>query len=86
MPSLPRFTVFQYIEFFYDRKRRHGYSGNISPEEFEQLLWRNYCLCLVRNPKFTNTRFNEQAIPLKLTVIVLRGTSAYGQLHAIGPR
>ena len=30
-----RATVFEYIECFYNRKRRHGYLGNISPEEFE---------------------------------------------------
>ena len=31
-----RATVFEYIECFYNRKRRHGYLGNISPEEFEK--------------------------------------------------
>lgn len=30
-----RSTVFEYIECFYNRKRRHSYLGNISPEEFE---------------------------------------------------
>jgi len=28
--------VFEYIEVFYNRKRRHGFLGNISPAEFEQ--------------------------------------------------
>ncbi len=28
--------VFDYIERFYNRKRRHGYVGNISPVEFEK--------------------------------------------------
>ncbi len=28
--------VFEYIECFYNRKRRHGYLGNISPAEFEK--------------------------------------------------
>ena len=27
--------VFEYIEVFYNRKRRHGFLGNISPTEFE---------------------------------------------------
>ena len=27
--------VFDYIERFYDRQRRHSYVGNISPVEFE---------------------------------------------------
>ena len=27
--------LFEYIEVFYNRKRRHGYLGNISPVEFE---------------------------------------------------
>ncbi len=31
-----RAAVFEYIECFYNRKRRHGYLGNISPEEFEK--------------------------------------------------
>jgi transposase InsO family protein len=31
-----RADVFDYIEVFYNRKRRHGYLGNISPVEFEQ--------------------------------------------------
>jgi len=31
-----RADVFEYIEVFYNRKRRHGYLGNISPAEFEQ--------------------------------------------------
>jgi putative transposase len=30
--------VFDYIELFYNPKRRHGYNGNLSPIEFE----RNY--------------------------------------------
>ena len=28
--------VFDYIERFYNRKRRHGYLGNISPAAFEK--------------------------------------------------
>jgi putative transposase len=28
--------VFDYIERFYNRKRRHGYLGNISPVAFEE--------------------------------------------------
>jgi putative transposase len=31
-----RAVVFEYIECFYNRKRRHGYLGNVSPEEFEK--------------------------------------------------
>jgi len=31
-----RADLFEYIEVFYNRKRRHGYLGNISPVEFEQ--------------------------------------------------
>ena len=31
-----RADVFDYIEVFYNRKRRHGYLGNISPVDFEQ--------------------------------------------------
>ena len=30
-----RAVIFEYIECFYNRKRRHGYLGHISPEEFE---------------------------------------------------
>ena len=30
-----RADLFEYIEVFYNRKRRHGYLGNISPAEFE---------------------------------------------------
>ncbi len=30
-----RADVFDYIEVFYNRKRRHGYLGNISPVDFE---------------------------------------------------
>jgi len=30
-----RADVFEYIEVFYNRKRRHGFLGNISPAEFE---------------------------------------------------
>jgi putative transposase len=30
-----RADVFEYIECFYNRKRRHGYLGNISPVAFE---------------------------------------------------
>ena len=28
--------LFEYIEVFYNRKRRHGYHGNISPVDFER--------------------------------------------------
>lgn len=31
-----RADIFEYIECFYNRKRRHGYLGNISPAEYEQ--------------------------------------------------
>ena len=31
-----RADLFDYIEVFYNRKRRHGYLGNISPADFEQ--------------------------------------------------
>lgn len=31
-----RADIFDYIEVFYNRKRRHGYVGNISPAEFER--------------------------------------------------
>ncbi len=31
-----RADVFDYIEVFYNRKRRHGYLGNISPTDFEE--------------------------------------------------
>ena len=31
-----RADIFEYIEVFYNRKRRHGFLGNISPTEFEQ--------------------------------------------------
>jgi transposase InsO family protein len=27
--------LFEYIEVFYNRKRRHGYLGNVSPVSFE---------------------------------------------------
>ncbi len=30
-----RADVFDYIEVFYNRKRRHGYVGNITPADFE---------------------------------------------------
>ena len=35
-----RADVFDYIERFYNRKRRHGYVGNISPVEFENRTMR----------------------------------------------
>jgi putative transposase len=28
--------LFEYIEVFYNRKRRHGYLGNVSPADFEE--------------------------------------------------
>jgi len=31
-----RADIFEYIECFYNRKRRHGYLGNISPAAFEE--------------------------------------------------
>ena len=35
-----RADVFDYIEHFYNRKRRHGYVGNISPVQFEKRTMR----------------------------------------------
>ena len=32
-----RRDLFQYIEVFYNRKRRHGYCGNMSPADYEAL-------------------------------------------------
>ena len=34
-----RHRIFNYIEVFYNRVRRHSYLGYLSPEEFEQ-RWR----------------------------------------------
>ena len=31
-----RVDLFGYIEFFYNRNRRHGYLGNTSPVDFER--------------------------------------------------
>ena len=31
-----RADLFDYIEVFYNRKRRHGYLGNISPDDYEE--------------------------------------------------
>ena len=31
-----RADLFEYIEVFYNRKRRHGYLGNVSPVDFEE--------------------------------------------------
>jgi putative transposase len=31
-----RAEIFDYIECFYNRRRRHGYVGNISPVDFER--------------------------------------------------
>jgi putative transposase len=31
-----RADIFDYIECFYNRRRRHGYVGNISPVDFER--------------------------------------------------
>ncbi len=31
-----RADLFEYIEIFYNRKRRHDYLGNISPDDFER--------------------------------------------------
>ena len=34
--DLARADVFDYIEMFYNRKRRHTHLGGVSPEAFEQ--------------------------------------------------
>ena len=34
--ELARSDVFDYIEMFYNPKRRHGSSGGVSPVQFEQ--------------------------------------------------
>lgn len=34
--------IFEYIECFYNRKRRHGYLGNISPAAFEEMTAGRY--------------------------------------------
>jgi putative transposase len=37
-----RADIFEYIECFYNRKRRHGYLGNISPAAFEEMATGRY--------------------------------------------
>ena len=37
-----RADIFEYIECFYNRKRRHGYLGNISPAAFEEMTAGQY--------------------------------------------
>ena len=34
--ELAKADVFDYIEVFYNRKRRHSHIGGVSPEAFEQ--------------------------------------------------
>ena len=34
--EMARANVFDYIEVFYNRKRRHSHVGGVSPEAFEQ--------------------------------------------------
>jgi transposase InsO family protein len=34
-----RADIFEYIEIFYNRKRRHSAIGNISPMQYEQLAF-----------------------------------------------
>ena len=34
--EMTRADVFDYIEVFYNRKRRHSHLGGVSPEVFEQ--------------------------------------------------
>lgn len=36
--DLARSDVFDYIEAFYNRTRRHSYLGGVSPEAFERAL------------------------------------------------
>ena len=36
-----RTELFEYIESYYNRKRRHSSLGNISPEQFEQKYYLN---------------------------------------------
>ncbi|EDW5003937.1 IS3 family transposase, partial [Salmonella enterica subsp. enterica] len=35
-PGLARADIFDYIEVFYNRARRHSHLGGVSPEAFEQ--------------------------------------------------
>ena len=35
-----RASIFEYIEVFYNRVRRHSTLGGLSPEQFEQQGWR----------------------------------------------
>jgi transposase InsO family protein len=35
-PDAARVDIVDYIECFYNRKRRHGYLGNVSPADFER--------------------------------------------------
>jgi transposase InsO family protein len=35
-------TIFEYVEMFHNRIRRHSSLGNLSPEEFERTRKRNH--------------------------------------------
>ena len=54
--------LFEYIEIFYNRKRRHSYLGLVSPMEFEykynQKTYENaaWTLCLQKPRKINNSR------------------------------
>lgn len=37
--DLARADIFDYIEAFYNRVRRHSHLGGVSPEDFEQYLF-----------------------------------------------
>ena len=36
-----KMAIFEYIEKFYNRQRRHSYLGYLSPEDFEKKMWLN---------------------------------------------
>ena len=37
-----RLDIFDYIEWFYNAKRRHSYCDNMSPAQFEEMYYLNH--------------------------------------------
>lgn len=64
--DLARADIFDYIEVFYNRARRHSHLGGVSPEAFERHCCKvsdEAAFCLIQRPYISKTLLTRRISP-----------------------
>ena len=77
--------VFDYIERFYNRKRRHGYLGNISPAVFEERYQNQFQTVHQTGAKPKHPKADSRVIRFRRLLLTQNGHSGKNVYSSISP-